>query len=252
MTPTRTAPTVRSIAVIIPALNEAGNIGRLIIETYQAVPAQVLAEVIVIDDGSTDQTPAEIKDLIASGRYPGLKYLRHATKSGQSTALRTGVLAATAPIIATMDGDGQNDPADIPNLLARLGPELGSGPALVGGVRTNRKAEGSKRWASTAANWIRDTILRDGCPDTGCGIKVYWRESFLRLPFFASMHRYMPAMFITYGHEVAYVSVNDRARQAGVSKYNNLNRALVGLYDLVGVSWLRRRTVVPKITDRAS
>jgi dolichol-phosphate mannosyltransferase len=248
--PTQTP--VRRIAVIIPALNEAGNIGRLIIETYQAVPAQVLAEVIVVDDGSTDQTPAEIRNLIASGKYPGLIYLRHATKSGQSTALRTGVLAATAPIIATMDGDGQNDPADIPNLLARLGPELGSGPALVGGVRTNRKAEGSKRWASTAANWIRDSILRDGCPDTGCGIKVYWRDSFLRLPFFASMHRYMPAMFITYGHEVAYVPVNDRARQAGVSKYNNFNRALVGLYDLVGVSWLRRRTVVPKITDRAS
>lgn len=239
------------IAVVIPALNEAGNIGRLITETFEAVPADILAEVIVVDDASTDATAAEIKDLIASKRYPGLKYIRHATRGGQSTAIRTAVLAATAPIIATMDGDGQNDPHDIPKLLAKLGPPNGEGNALVGGWRTNRKAEGSKRWASKAANWIRDSILKDGCPDTGCGIKVYWRDAFLRLPFFASMHRYMPAMFITYGYKVDYAPVNDRARQAGVSKYNNLNRAIVGLYDLVGVSWIRWRTVVPQISDQA-
>ena len=232
------------IAVVIPALNEAGNIGRLIAETYQMVPAETLAEVIVVDDASTDATSAEIKEMVASGRYPGLKYIRHGAKAGQSTAIRTAVLAASAPVIATMDGDGQNDPADIPRLLAKLGVPGGAGPALVGGVRTDRKAEGSKRYASLAANWIRDAVLRDGCPDTGCGIKVYWRDAFLRLPFFASMHRYMPALFQTYGYQVAYVEVNDRARQAGVSKYNNLNRALVGWYDLVGVSWLRRRTVV--------
>jgi dolichol-phosphate mannosyltransferase len=238
------------IAVVIPALNEEGNIGRLILETYEFVPAGMLAEVIVVDDASTDKTPTEVKDLIASGRYPGLSYVRHAAKSGQSTALRTGVLAATAPVIATMDGDGQNDPRDIVRLVEKLGPAGESGPALVGGVRTNRQAEGSKRWASLAANWIRDSVLADGCPDTGCGIKVYWREAFLRLPFFASMHRYMPALFQTYGYGVAYVPVNDRARQAGVSKYNNFNRAMVGLYDLIGVTWLRRRTVVPKIQER--
>ncbi len=117
-------------------------------------------------------------------------------------------------------------------------------------MRTQRKDTGSKRWASRAANWIRDSVLKDDCPDTGCGIKVYWREVFLRLPFFTSMHRYMPALFQTYGYEVAYVPVNDRPRQAGVSKYNNLNRALVGIYDLVGVTWLRRRTKVPRIVDR--
>lgn len=239
------------IAVVIPALNEEGNIGRLIAETYENVPVANLAEVVVVDDASTDGTPAEIKALIASGKYPGLKYLRHAVKSGQSTAIRTGILAAGAPVIATMDGDGQNDPRDIPRLLERLAEPGAAGPALVGGVRTNRQAEGSKRWASTAANWIRDSVLRDGCPDTGCGVKVYWRDAFLRLPYFASMHRYMPALFLTYGYEVAYVPVNDRARTAGVSKYNNLNRALVGLYDLAGVSWLRRRTVVPRIVDRA-
>ena len=243
-------PTALRLAVVIPALNEAGNIGRLITETYETVPPEMLAEVIIVDDGSTDGTPGEVKALIASGRFAGLTYVRHASKSGQSTALRTGILAATAPVIAQMDGDGQNDPRDIVKLVEKLGEPGVSGPALVGGVRTNRKAEGSKRLASTAANWIRDAVLADGCPDTGCGIKVYWRDAFVRLPFFASMHRYLPALFQTYGYDVAYVPVNDRARQAGVSKYNNFNRAMVGLYDLMGVTWLRRRTVVPKIEER--
>lgn len=238
------------VTVVIPALNEAGNIGRLIEETYAAVPAQRLAEVIVVDDASVDSTPTEIKALIASGKLPGLRYLRHEQRSGQSCALRTGVLAATSPIIATMDGDGQNDPKDIPRLLEALALPGNDGPALVNGWRKDRKDTGSKRWASRAANKIRDAVLKDNCPDTGCGIKVYWREVFLRLPFFTSMHRYMPALFQTYGYEVAYVPVNDRPRQAGVSKYNNLNRALVGLYDLVGVSWLRKRTKVPRVTER--
>jgi len=238
------------VTVVIPALNEAGNIGRLVAETYAAVPALRLAEVIVVDDASVDATPDEIKSLIASGRYPGLRYLRHAQRSGQSCALRSGVLAATSPIIATMDGDGQNDPKDIPRLLEALANPGGDGPALVNGWRKDRKDTGSKRWASRAANSIRDAVLKDDCPDTGCGIKVYWREVFLRLPFFTSMHRYMPALFQTYGYEVAYVPVNDRPRQAGVSKYNNLNRALVGLYDLVGVTWLRARTKVPRIAER--
>jgi dolichol-phosphate mannosyltransferase len=238
------------VSVVIPALNEAGNIGRLIEETYAAVPVDQLGEVIVIDDCSTDATGAEIKALIAGGKLKGLRYLRHGVRSGQSTAMRTGILAAKFPVIATMDGDGQNDPADIPKLLTRLAePGTKGGVALVGGWRTSRKDTGSKRYASLAANWIRDSVLKDNCPDTGCGIKVYWRDSFLKLPFFTSMHRYLPALFITYGHEVAYVPVNDRARVAGVSKYNNLNRALVGIYDLVGVSWIRRRTKVPPVVE---
>ncbi len=237
------------ISVVIPALNEAGNIGRLVDETYANVPATVLAEVIVVDDASDDGTGQEVKALISGGRHPGLRYLRHGARSGQSCALRTGILAATTSIIATMDGDGQNDPRDIPKLLEKLAAPGARGPALVNGWRTQRRDSGSKRWASTAANWIRDTVLRDNCPDTGCGIKVYWREVFLRLPFFTSMHRYLPALFQTYGHDVAYVPVNDRVRQAGKSKYNNLGRALVGIYDLVGVSWLRRRTTVPVIVE---
>jgi len=238
------------VTVVIPALNEAGNIGRLVEETYASVPVEHLAELIVVDDASEDATATEIKSLIESGNHPGLRYLRHDERSGQSAALRSGILAATCPIIATMDGDGQNDPRDIARLLQLLAAPGSEGPALVGGVRTERKATGSKRWASRAANWIRDKVLQDECPDTGCGIKVYWRDVFLRLPFFTSMHRYLPALFQSYGHEVAYAPVNDRPRQAGVSKYNNLNRAFVGLYDLVGVTWLRRRTKVPDIIDR--
>ena len=235
------------VSVVIPALNEAGNIGRLVTETYAEVPADLLGEVIVVDDGSEDTTPDEIKALIDGGALPGLRYLRHGRRCGQSAAMRTGILAAVHPVIATMDGDGQNDPRDIAKLLAKLAPPGTKGPALVGGVRTNRQAEGSKRIASRAANWIRDTVLRDNCPDTGCGIKVYWREAFVRLPFFTSIHRYLPAFFITYGHEVAFEPVNDRRRIAGKSNYSNLGRAIIGLYDLFGVSWLRRRTLVPPI-----
>lgn len=238
------------VTVVIPALNEEGNIGRLVEETYATMPASSLAEVIVVDDASEDGTPGEIKSLIDSGDYPGLRYLRHSVRSGQSAALRSGILAAHSPVIATMDGDGQNDPSDIPGLLELLAAPGTDGPALVNGVRSKRKATGSKRLASRAANWIRDMVLKDDCPDTGCGIKVYWREAFVRLPFFTSMHRYLPALFQTYGHQVAYRDVNDRPRQAGVSKYNNLNRALVGLYDLIGVTWLRRRTKVPSIVDQ--
>ncbi len=239
------------VTVVIPALNEAGNIGALVEETIACVPRDMLAEIVVVDDASEDATGAEVKALIARGAFPGLRYLRHGARSGQSAALRTGIFAATNSVIATMDGDGQNDPHDIPALLAKLAPPGALGPALVNGVRTNRKAAGSKRWASKAANWIRDAVLADDCPDSGCGIKVYWREAFLKLPFFTSMHRYIPALFLTYGYEVAYAPVNDRPRVAGRSKYNNFNRALIGVRDLFGVTWLRRRTVVPVIVEGA-
>ncbi len=233
------------ISIVIPALNEAGNIARLVEETYAVVPSSVLSEVIVVDDGSNDETGDELRPLVQ--RFKGFRYLCHGERSGQSTAMRTGILAASNAVIATMDGDGQNDPRDIAKLLEHLAPPGTVGPALVGGIRLDRQAQGSRRWASTFANRIRDWVLKDDCPDTGCGIKVYWREAFLRLPFFTSMHRYLPALFQTYGHEVAYLPVNDRPRQIGQSKYTNLGRAFVGFYDLVGVTWLRRRTKVPAI-----
>jgi dolichol-phosphate mannosyltransferase len=239
----------RRLSVVIPAFNEEGNIGRLVEETFAMVPEAALGEVIVIDDASDDGTGAEIKALFP--RFPSLRYLRHGRRAGQSAALRTGVAAARFPVIATMDGDGQNDPADIMRLFAKLAPE-GAEPAMVAGLRASRKNTGSRKFASRFANWIRDKVLDDGCPDTGCGLKVYRRDAYLELPYFTSMHRYLPAFFLTYGHEIAYEPVNDRPRLKGESKYTNLGRALIGLYDLVGVSWLRKRTSVPPVVEEAS
>ena len=237
------------LSVIIPAFNEEGNIGRLVEETFQAVPDAVLGEVIVVDDGSDDGTDAEIKTL--ARKHSRLRYIRHAARAGQSAALRTGVLAASFPAIATMDGDGQNDPDDIMRLYSRLGP-AGQEPALVGGLRNARQGKGSRKLASRFANWIRDAILADGCPDTGCGLKLYHRDAYTALPYFTGMHRYLPALFMSYGHAVVYEPVNDRPRLRGASKYTNLGRAIIGLYDLVGVRWLRKRTKIPAIAEEVS
>lgn len=241
------------LSVVIPALNEAGNIGRLVQETLASVPADMLGEIIVVNDASTDATVAEVLEIAVDDDR--VRCLSHDERSGQSAALRTGIQHARFSLIGTMDGDGQNDPADFAKLLDLIDdPDSTSNAkqpvALVGGIRTQRKDTGSKRWASRAANKIRDAVLRDNCPDTGCGIKVFWREPFLRLPFFTSVHRYLPALYQTYGYSCAYQDVNHRERGAGVSKYNNLNRALVGLYDLVGVSWIRRRSAVPHVTEQ--
>lgn len=236
-----------TVAVVIPALNEEGNIGRLVQETFRVLPREILSELIVVDDGSSDGTGDEVKSLIRT--YPRLRYIRHDKTVGQSAAIRTGVLAATCPIVATMDGDGQNDPADIPNLFKTLGAPGQGGPALVGGLRQNRKARGDRRLASALGNRARQAILKDNCADSGCGIKVFWREAFLRLPYFTSMHRFMPALFLIYGHKPEFVPVNDRPRLAGRSKYTNIGRLLLGFYDMVGIVWLRRRTRLPEIAE---
>jgi dolichol-phosphate mannosyltransferase len=236
------------LSIVIPAYNEEGNIGRLVSETFAAVPDAMIGEVIVVDDKSSDGSAAEVLALKAT--HPKLRLVRHLSNAGQSASVRSGILAARFPVIATMDGDGQNDPADIPALAALIGaPGERDKPALVGGWRKSRKDTGSKRFASRAANWIRDAVLQDECPDTGCGIKVFWRDAFLRLPFFTSIHRYLPALFQTYGLKTIFHPVNDRPRLAGVSKYNNLNRALIGFYDLFAVSWLRRRTKFPDTSE---
>jgi dolichol-phosphate mannosyltransferase len=240
---THSALPVDAIAVVIPALNEAGNIGDLIRETMSCVPSYALREIVVVDDGSDDATPAEIQAMLAT--HPKLLYLRHATRCGQSAAVRSGVRAASAPLIATLDGDGQNDPHDIPALVAHLQRAAHAGVALAGGVRVQRRAESSKRMASKFANWLRDAILKDHCPDTGCGIKVFRRDVFVDLPYFSGMHRYLPALFQAYGHGAVYHPVNDRPRRIGTSKYTNFGRALIGIYDLIGVRWLIKRTALP-------
>ncbi|MEM7068079.1 MAG: glycosyltransferase family 2 protein [Pseudomonadota bacterium] len=231
-------------SLVIPVYNEEGNISRLVEECLSEIPADILGEIIVVDDCSNDGSANAV--IQAKSKSEKVRLIRHSTNSGQSTALRSGILAAKFEVIAQLDGDGQNDPADLPTLAASLAEPGSDGIALVGGIRTKRKDTGSKRWASRAANKIRDWALQDDCPDTGCGTKVYWREAFLKLPFFTSIHRYLPALFQTYGYKCMFIPVNDRPRVSGISKYNNLNRALIGLYDLFGVRWLRKRTKAPK------
>jgi len=234
-----------TISVVIPALNEEGNIANLVQETLDVVPANTLTEIIVVDDGSTDSTPHVLTAM--AQLEPRLRVIRHGQRCGQSTALRTGILAARNDVIATMDGDGQNDPRDIAALLSRLAPPYEAGPALVGGHRVTRKASVAKRLASRVANRVRSALLKDDSPDTGCGIKVFWRAVFISLPFFTSVHRYLPMLFRMYGFETVVHPVNDRPRMAGESKYTNFGRLMIAIYDLVGVVWLRRRTRLPQI-----
>lgn len=233
------------VSVVIPAFNEAGNIGHLIRETIASVPGEVLHEIVVVDDASDDATPVEVQALL--GAFPRLRYVRHARRAGQSAAILSGVRAASASLIATMDGDGQNDPHDILRLLAMLEDPRQSNVALVGGIRVARRATLSKRIASRFANGLRRRLLDDRCPDTGCGLKIVRRAVFLALPYFSGMHRYLPALVQAYGHEAIYIPVNDRPRRAGVSKYNNVGRGLIGIYDLIGVRWLIKRTTLPAI-----
>jgi len=227
------------LSVVVPVFNERDNIPPLVDEIVAALRGRADFEIVYINDCSKDDSLDVLQALKA--KVPELRVLSHVSQSGQSTAVRSGVRAARGAWVATLDGDGQNDPADIPKLLAARD----AGPAdtkLYAGWRVNRQDTGSKRWASKIANAIRSRLLRDATPDTGCGIKLFEREAFLELPYFDHMHRYLPALMQRAGWKTVSVPVNHRARGAGVSKYNNLNRALVGIADLRGVSWLIRRS----------
>ncbi len=235
------------LSVVVPVHNEEDNVAPLIGEILAALRGRIAFEIVYVDDTSRDATLQRLRDLQAT--TPELRVVRHVTNAGQSTAVRNGVKAARAPWIATLDGDGQNDPADIPNLLAKR-DAAAPGVKLFAGWRVNRRDSGSKRWASKFANAIRSRMLRDATPDTGCGIKLFEREAFLDLPYFDHMHRYLPALMQRAGWQTVSVPVNHRHRTAGVSKYNNLGRALVGIKDLFGVAWLiqrSRRTAVEEL-----
>ena len=235
------------LSVVVPVFNEQGNIPPLLAEIVAALRGRIDFEIVYVDDASKDDSLALLTN--AKATCPELRVLRHLSQSGQSTALRTGVKAARGTWIATLDGDGQNDPADIPKLLAMRG-ESPDAIKLYAGWRVNRQDSGSKRWASKWANAIRSRLLRDDTPDTGCGIKLFERAAFLDLPYFDHMHRYLPALMQRAGWQVRSVPVNHRPRGAGVSKYNNLNRALVGIRDLRGMAWLilrSRRTAVEEL-----
>jgi dolichol-phosphate mannosyltransferase len=236
-----------AVAVVVPVRNEAGNIAPLVGEIASALNGQWRFEVIYVDDGSSDGTAAELKRLVA--QYPWLRRLRHRQSCGQSAAVRSGVNAARAGLIVTLDGDGQNDPKFIPALLRALeagAPRVG----LIAGQRIGRKATGFKKLQSRIANAVRGAVLRDGTRDTGCGLKAFRRDVFLSLPYFDGLHRFLPALVKREGYTIGYVDAVDRPRGTGVSNYGMWDRLWVGILDLAGVWWLiRRKKRVPEISE---
>jgi dolichol-phosphate mannosyltransferase len=236
-----------AVSIVVPVRNEAGNIAPLVEEIAAAIDGHWPFEVVYVNDGSSDTTDGELRRLMA--RYPWLRRVRHSRSCGQSAAVRSGVAAARAPLVVTLDGDGQNDPAFIPALIRALeagAPRTG----LVAGQRVGRKASAFKKIQSRVANVARSTVLRDGTRDTGCGLKAFRRDIFLRLPYFDGLHRFLPALVRRDGYDVAYVDVVDRPRAYGVSNYGMWDRLWIGILDLAGVWWLiRRRKKIPEISE---
>jgi dolichol-phosphate mannosyltransferase len=226
-------------SVVVPVCNEAENVEPLAREIDAALNNRAY-EMIFVNDGSTDETAAILRKLKSS--LPALRVLSHSFRSGQSAAVASGVRAARAPWVATLDGDGQNDPADIPRLIeARDGPEGRGVQLFMGNRKASRKDTAFRKLQSSVANGVRSSLLGDGTPDTGCGIKLFSREVFLDLPRFDHMHRFLPALFQRHGARVVSVPVSHRPRTRGTSKYGMLNRLWVGIVDIGGVMWLRRR-----------
>jgi dolichol-phosphate mannosyltransferase len=226
------------LSVVVPVFNERDNIVPLIEEIVAALRGAHDFEIVYVDDASRDDSLSVLRD--ARARFAELRVVRHLSQSGQSTAVRTGVKAARGTWVATLDGDGQNDPADIPKLLAaRANASVDT--KLFAGWRVNRRDDAIKRVSSKIANGVRSRILRDDTPDTGCGLKLFERDAFLDLPYFDHMHRFLPALMQRAGWKVQSVPVNHRPRTRGVSKYGMWNRLWVGISDLRGVGWLIRR-----------
>jgi dolichol-phosphate mannosyltransferase len=226
-------------SVVVPVCNEAENVEPLAREIDAALNGRSY-EMIFVDDGSTDQTAAILKTLKAS--MPAMRVLSHSFRSGQSAAVASGVRAARAPWVATLDGDGQNDSADIPKLIAARDSPQGRGVQLfMGNRKASRKDTAFRKLQSSIANGVRSSLLGDGTPDTGCGIKLFARDTFMDLPRFDHMHRFLPALFQRHGARVISVPVSHRPRTRGTSKYGMLNRLWVGIVDIAGVMWLRRR-----------
>ena len=228
------------ISVVIPVLNEEENIPNLVREIDAAAQIVPITEMIFIDDASTDSTQSILKSLQI--QYPAIRILRHDRRSGQSAGLWAGVKSAHNEIIVTLDGDGQNDPADILALYNDYLQKKNVHPRLmIAGQRKKRQDTWARRWASRFANKLRAAILKDRTRDTGCSLKLFLRSDYMQLPYFNHMHRFLPALMLRQGVELSHIDVNHRARKHGVSKYNNLHRALVGIADLMGVWWLQQR-----------
>jgi dolichol-phosphate mannosyltransferase len=227
-----------AVSIVVPVRNEANNIAPLIAEITAALEGRWLYEIIYVNDGSTDATAEQL--LAAMKQRPNLRQIRHEKSAGQSAAVRSGVRAARGAIVATIDGDGQNNPAFLPALISAVesgGERIG----LAAGQRIGRKDTGFKKFQSRIANAVRNAILRDGTRDTGCGLKAFWRDVFLALPYFDGLHRFLPALVRREGYEIAYVDVIDRPRHSGVSNYGFFDRLWIGIMDLAGVWWLIRR-----------
>ena len=232
--------------MVVPVRNEAGNIAPLVGEIVAALRSLPAIEIVYVDDGSNDATPDELRALQREHRE--LRVVRHALSCGQSTAIHTGVRCARYDWIATLDGDGQNDPADIPRLLNRLcAVQPAERLELLVGWRATRRDTWLRRLSSRVANGVRGRVLRDRTPDTGCGLKVFARETFLRLPYFDHMHRFLPALVRRQGGRVESVIVSHRPRTRGASKYGLFDRLWVGIVDLCGVGWLMARSRAPEV-----
>jgi glycosyltransferase involved in cell wall biosynthesis len=235
------------VSVVVPVRNESGNIAPLISEIV--VPCEQAAgfEIIYVNDGSTDETEVELTELMAN--RPWLRQIKHEVSCGQSAAVHTGVRHARAPVVVTLDGDGQNDPAFIPALLQVLAAG-GTRMGLVAGQRVGRRAGAFKKLQSRIANGVRGAVLRDGTRDTGCGLKAFRRDVFLSLPYFDGLHRFLPALVRREGYDIGYVDVIDRPRRSGRSNYGMWDRLWIGILDLLGVWWLiRRRRRVPRAVE---
>ena len=238
---------VVTVSIVVPVRNEAENVAPLITEIAAALDGRWPYEIIYVNDGSTDATAERIAAVME--QRSNLRQLRHEKSSGQSSAVRSGVRAARGVIVATLDGDGQNNPAFLPDLIAAI-ETGGERVGLAAGQRIGRKDTGFKKFQSRVANRVRNGILQDGTRDTGCGLKAFRREVFLMLPYFDGLHRFLPALVRREGYDVAYVDVIDRPRRSGVSNYGFFDRLWIGIMDLAGVWWLiRRKKPTPVATE---
>jgi dolichol-phosphate mannosyltransferase len=238
------------VSIVVPVRNEAENIAPLIAEIVAALGERWSYEIIYVNDGSTDATADRLAALMQ--QRPNLRQIRHAESRGQSAALRSGVRAARGEIVATLDGDGQNNPAFLPDLILAV-ENGGDRVGLVAGQRVGRKDTGFKKIQSRVANSVRNSILHDGTRDTGCGLKAFRRDAFLALPYFDGLHRFLPALVRREGHDIAYIDVIDRPRRSGVSNYGFFDRLWIGIMDLGGVWWLiRRKKPSPVVTEVTS
>jgi dolichol-phosphate mannosyltransferase len=239
---------VLDVSVVIPAKNEEENVAPVIQAIVMALQDKFSFEIVYVDDGSDDNTYGELQRLISEG-IEQIQPIKHRLSVGQSTAIHTGVSRARGQLIVTLDADGQNDPADIPKLLEQAIKQIIGSDFCIAGYRKNRKDTSWKRFQSKIANKVRSTLLHDGTPDTGCGLKVFPKSTFLKLPYFNHMHRFLPALVRRLGGKIVVVEVNHLDRQHGVSKYNMLGRLGVGLIDMFGVMWLQRRVKIAEVVN---